>query len=110
STARPVSLAEPTPRSTLWEDFLHTASPAQQLELLALAGRQGLLYAHQLPTPPAANGSRSTPEEFGAAKLIGQLLAGDTSGLAPVVGEELSYVDQALDLSQREAVARALAT
>src|SRR5438876_376567 len=56
---RPNPNAEKASRAMLWEDFYRSASPAQQMELLSLAGRQGLLYAHQLPALP--NGSRHPP-------------------------------------------------
>src|SRR5262245_2280889 len=45
--------------ASLWEDYYRSASPDEQAALLALAGRQGILYAHTLPPP--GNGSRPRP-------------------------------------------------
>src|SRR5947208_12116335 len=36
-------------RLPVWEDLYRAISPEQQRELLSLAERQGVLYAHQLP-------------------------------------------------------------
>src|SRR5205823_11999233 len=59
-----------------WEDLYRSIPPAQQDELLALAVRQGLLYAHQLPAPdPAVLNQRR--------QLLSQILGGKID-LAPV--------------------------
>ncbi|MCI0457065.1 MAG: AAA domain-containing protein [Gemmataceae bacterium] len=98
------------PRASLWEDVFRSASPAQQKELLSLAGKQGLLYAHQLP--PATNGSRpqSSPDDPRGLQLLARLLQGQTDELQPIRPEPLDPFDRALDPRQRQAVARALNT
>ncbi|HKB37081.1 MAG TPA: AAA domain-containing protein, partial [Gemmataceae bacterium] len=86
----------------LWEDLYHSVPPAQQTELLALAARQGLLYAHQLPTPdPTTLNQRR--------QLLPQLLNGKVD-LAAVCIRPVDVMDEGLDAAQREAVARALQT
>src|SRR5262249_3529620 len=37
-----------------WEEVFPALTPSQQLELLALAQKQGLLLAEQIPSPPEA--------------------------------------------------------
>lgn len=88
-----------------WEDLFRTASPEQQQELLALARRQGVLYAHQLPAP---NGSHAPAE--GWRPLLTRLLAGQTDGLEPLRVPPAPPGDVPLDEAQRDAVARALET
>ena len=87
----------------LWEDLYRSATPEQQAELLALAARQGLLYAHQLPS---ADSSAHGPRR----QLLSQLLHGKPHELAPVTVQPVEVGDDALDAAQREAVARALQT
>jgi hypothetical protein len=89
-----------------WEDLFRSASPEQQQELLALARRQGVLYAHQLP--PMGNGPR--PPAEGWRQLLTRLLAGQTEGLEPLRASPVAVGDAPLDEVQREAVARALET
>ncbi len=97
------------PRASLWEDVFRSASPAQQKELLALAGRQGLIYAHQLPQ--ISNGARSQPaDDPRGLHLLSHLLQGQTADLEPVRPEPVQPTDAALDERQRDAVARALST
>ncbi len=96
---------EPRPASTpLWEDLCRSVSPAQQMELLALAERQGVLYSHQLPT-----GGNGTPRDRGR-QLLTQLLSGHTEALEPFHPAPVDVHDAALDARQREAVAKALHT
>src|SRR5262245_17710764 len=73
--------------AALWEEVYQTASPAQQSELLALAGRQGLLYAHQLPA--SGNGARpQTPaDNIGNRQRLTRLLNGHLEHLEPVRGQ-----------------------
>ena len=86
-----------------WEDLYRSATPEQQAELLALAARQGLVYAHQLPAAdPTAPGQRR--------QLLSQLLVGKPHDLQPVAVPSVEVGDEALDETQREAVARALGT
>jgi hypothetical protein len=94
----------------LWEHIYHSASPDQQAELLSLASREGILYAHQLPA--LANGSRNpTCDPVSSAQsVLAQFLNGEFHVPAPVVGPPLTPHDSALDACQREAVARALGT
>src|SRR5579864_6974715 len=106
--------AAPRPRhgsdhALIWEEFYRSVSPDQQRELLSLAGRQGLLYAHQLP---AGNGNRppSADALAGPPRLLAQILDGQTAGLDPVRPVPMTVRDSVLDATQREAVARALST
>src|SRR5262249_1386327 len=64
------STGEGSARAPGWEEIFLGASSNQQSELLDLAHRQGVLYAHQLPAPP--NGARI---EHGRQVLL-RLLAG----------------------------------
>src|SRR5579885_60177 len=89
-----------------WEDLFRSASPEQQQELLALARRQGVLYAHQLP--PLSNGS--APPAGGERPALTRLLAGQTDALEPLRVPPAPPGEAPLDDLQREAVARALAT
>src|SRR5262245_23385909 len=63
-----------------WEDLFRNASPAQQKELLALAERQGVVYAHQFPPP---SGPSPAPSDAGR-QLLTRLLAGQSDGLEPL--------------------------
>jgi hypothetical protein len=95
-------------RPSLWEEIFRTVSPAQRTELLALAGRQGFLYAHQVPDEP--NGKKSGLEDLGRTQHLTELLRGPCPHLPPLRPEAAVPWDQELDLLQREAVARALGT
>src|SRR5205809_895772 len=64
----------------LWEELLQSVSPEQRQELLSLARRQGVLYGPQLPAAPPPNGA---PRDPPPRQLLGQLLAGQVSDLAP---------------------------
>jgi hypothetical protein len=90
-----------------WEDLFRAASPEQQRELLALARRQGVVYAHQLP--PLSNGGASAPAE-GWRQQLSRLLAGQVDDLEPLRVPPVPPGDVPLDDVQREAVARALET
>src|SRR5262245_2903014 len=94
----------PVPLSASWEELFPNASPAQQSELLALAARQGILYAHQLPPP-----NNGLPRDA-RRPLLAHLLAGKTDDLEPFRAEPVEVEDAALDPIQREAVAKALGT
>lgn len=103
--ARSPALAEPSNvYLPSWEEIYRQATAAQQRELLALAERQGLLYAHQLPA--STNGAPMDPSR----RLLSQLLAGQTEGLEPVQTASLAWIDPELDEAQRAAVARGLST
>src|SRR5262245_17282056 len=87
----------------LWEDLFSILPPAGQEELLALAARQGLLYAHQLPpVDPSVLLQRR--------QFLAHLLAGKAGELSAVTASPVACLDGELDAAQREAVARALAT
>lgn len=87
-----------------WEELYRGSSPAQQAELLAVARRQGILYAGQVPAP-AGNGFASDPPR----QLLSRL-AHNHVDLPPLCPSDLIPIDAALDESQRDAVAKALDT
>jgi hypothetical protein len=89
----------------VWEDLYRSVSPAQQSELLALAGRQGLVYAHQLP---AAGGNGPPPDRN--RQLLARMLSGQARDVEPAHVGPVEPIDTGLDGAQREAVARALHT
>jgi hypothetical protein len=83
-------------------DWYHRASPAQQQEAVLRAIHQGIVYAHQLAAPaPSGSAPRS---------LLSSLLNGQVKQLAPLRPPALEFHDGQLDRTQREAVARAVAT
>jgi hypothetical protein len=96
------------PSTSPWESLYRHATPAQQLDLLTLAGQQGLLYGHQLP--PASHRPTPAAEEPHTWNLLGKMLAGQVAQLEPIHLQSFTPVDTALDSSQRRAVAAALAT
>jgi hypothetical protein len=97
--------APPSSRPPSWEDLFHQASSAQRAELLALAHRQGLVYASQLPLPCSSNGAdRSHPRQV-LTRLADA--AGDLPAFSPA---GLDFLDTELDDAQRDAVAKALST
>src|ERR1700730_5333184 len=92
-------------RLPLWEDLYRAASPVQQRELLSLAQRQGLLYAHQLPAGSNGKGSPMHLEDANARQLLPRLLSGHVNDLEAVAASGITVQDTALDATQREAVA-----
>jgi hypothetical protein len=98
------ALAPDFSRTPGWEEFFPRLSAGQQGELLDLAGRQGVLYSHQLPP---ANGSAASAAGSGP---LARLLAGQTEALVPLCPEPVEVFDHDLDATQREAVAKALQT
>jgi len=78
----------------------------QRNELLELARRQGLIYAHQLPH---TNGAKAAPPTSRWQKLLKDVAEEHIDALAP---DALSVhpIDSGLDEVQREAVAKALMT
>jgi len=92
-------------RAVSWEEAYRAATSTQRTELLALARRQGLIYAHQLPP---ANGHKPQEDSETLATLTG-LLEG-RADLPPSSPQPTEVYDEGLDRMQREAVARALAT
>jgi hypothetical protein len=87
-----------------WETLFASLSPDTQRELLDLADRQGVLYAHQLP---AVNG---VPVSNAAVKRLQAILEGQNADLEPVCPKPVAVSDTVLDAGQRDAVARALGT
>jgi len=97
----------------IWEDWYRSASPEQQAELLALARRQGLIYAQQIPAK--TNGNGHAPVATAAVEapellVLKDLLAGRVDKLVAVEPPIIEVTDADLDPLQRQAVARALAT
>ena len=43
--------AAPAGVGCVWEELFQNAAPSRQQQLIALAGREGVLYAHELPPP-----------------------------------------------------------
>lgn len=104
SSSRAEPIAAPSDREYLaWDEFYRALTPGQQQELLALASRQGLVHAHQLPAvDPTVLQQRR--------QLFTQLLSGKFSDLSPAHASPVTVNDVELDTGQREAVARAMAT
>jgi hypothetical protein len=88
------------PGASLWEALYLAAPPARREELVELARRQGVLYAHQVPADAAAP----------RPGLLAALLGGQAGALAPFRAPPFEPEDPDLDPEQREAVARALFT
>jgi hypothetical protein len=97
-------------RPLRWEDWFQSASSVQRSEMLALAARQGLLYANQLPAPDRGQKNKASVEGQARAQAFSRLLAEQTDDLAPFEVQPVVFLDAALDCAQREAVARALST
>ena len=84
--------APPAPPSAagsacVWEELFQTAAPGRRAQLLALAGRDGVLYAHQLPPP----GNGAAPRPLLPALLNGQLQDLLRSTLAPSIAPTPSW-------------------
>src|SRR5450631_3850306 len=71
-------------RPPRWEEWFLNASPSQGAEMLALAARQGILYANQIPPPVNGARAKSTPDDPIHLKTLARLLAGNVDDLAPV--------------------------
>ncbi len=84
----------------LWPDLYHRASPEQRQQLLQRAGQEGVLQAQHLAGLAAVSPAMS----------LSALLQGPAPELIPVPMVPFTPIDSALDPTQREAVARALAT
>lgn len=109
SSAAPPRPAAEAVRSFSWEDWLRHSSAAQKATVLDLALRQGLVFVHQIP--PAANGVKAAaPSLPPGVEKWKTLLAGKTDDLSPITPAPVTFVDQALDRCQGEAVGRALAS
>src|SRR5262245_37686536 len=88
------------PGTSLWEALYLATPPARREELVALARRQGVLHAHQVPADAAAP----------RPGLLAALLGGQAGELTPFRPPPFEPDDRDLDADQREAVARALFT
>src|SRR5579875_123692 len=105
SNLSPVAVSElrdAPPAGDLWTDWYHRASPLQQQEALLRAMQQGIVYTHQLAAP-----AHSAPL---LRSLLSHLLNGQVKELEPLHLPILEFYDGDLDPTQREAVARAVAT
>jgi hypothetical protein len=95
------SVSTPPGLGCVWEELFQNAAPGRQQQLIALAGREGVLYAHELP--PANNGAVKR-------SLLPALLNGQLQDLPSFRSSAVECTDGCLDETQREAVARALQT
>jgi hypothetical protein len=101
ASAPPSTTPPPSGDASLWTDWYHRASAAQQQDALLRAMHQGVVYAHELAAPThAAAPLRS---------LLSRLLNGQVKELETLHPPELQWHDGELDRMQREAVARAVA-
>ncbi len=96
------TMQSPSGDASLWTDWFHRASPVQQEDALLRSNQQGILYAHQLPSPART----AAP----ARSVLFGLLNGQVKDLEPLNPPLLEYRDGELDERQREAAARAVAT
>jgi hypothetical protein len=102
--------------SSLWEQWYENASVPQRQQALARAGEQGILFAHQLPTPEGAPAKRAgdslthIPGTPSRRPLLTALLHGPAPELEPIRPSPIQPIDSELDEVQRDAVARALCT
>jgi hypothetical protein len=76
------------------------------MELLALAERQGLVYAWQLPNERRGNEGEKVSNDSAAIRV----LRGRVDNLEPLQPAPVTVTDERLDADQRQAVAKALAT
>src|SRR2546422_11495711 len=74
-------------RVPVWEDLYGAISPEQQRELLSLAERQGVLYAHQLPVKPNGAALEAT------RPLLAGMLNGDVAELLPLHAKPIEIGD-----------------
>ncbi|MBY0524675.1 MAG: AAA family ATPase [Gemmataceae bacterium] len=94
----------PPDRPLPWEEFYRSIAPSQQLEIVELARRQGVVYSQQLPPAPPSSGNDR------ARQFLTRLFAGHAGDLEPVVPEAFQTADADLDQTQSAAVACALHT
>jgi hypothetical protein len=106
-TSHNFKATEEVDKTTLpfWQDLFASLPATEQRELLALAVRQGLLYSHQLP----ASRNGAAKNEARVHKILDDI-ARECFDHWPEPDElSLTYFDQKLDPTQRDAVAKALA-
>ncbi|MBM4070028.1 MAG: hypothetical protein FJ271_13910 [Planctomycetes bacterium] len=108
-SSRPTLSHEAHNRSLQWDELFLHATPAQRSELLSLARKQGLLYAHQLPV--YANGKKSVThhDDHGQLRALSNLATVPPERWQPVEPVDFVPIDESLDAGQRQAVARTLA-
>lgn len=92
-----------------WEKILSLIPQEQRPALMHLARQQGLLYADQVPLSSASGSADSPPPLPGVVDFL-KTLKNRLDDLEPVAVEPAPVEDLELDLHQRLAVARALAT
>lgn len=93
-----------------WEDWFRQATTAQQAEALAMAQRQGYVYAHQLPAPSNGATQHSPTSAGDGIGLLRALLAGTADALPAVRARALEAIDRSLTHAQRQAVGRVAAS
>jgi len=81
----------------IWEQVFRTAAPDERERLLSLARRQGIVFAHQLPT------SRSTSNLDRPVHV--QVLSGRLEGWTPLRVQPIAARDADVDPIQRDSVA-----
>ena len=94
-------ISAPAGVGCVWEELFQNAAPNRQQQLIALAGREGVLYAHELPPPTNGTVKRS---------LLPALLSGQLHDFPSLRPSPVVCADSCLDDAQRDAVARALQT
>jgi hypothetical protein len=92
-------------RDSVWPEIFPRLSRRQQIELLALAERQGVVYAEQLPKECGEKNDKDSNDSAAISVLRGRV-----ENLAPLQPLPVKVTDEALDADQREAVAKALTT
>jgi AAA domain len=93
-------------RDSVWQEIFPRLSRQTQIELLALAESQGILYAAQLPRELRGEESDKASNDHAAISA----LRGRTANLELLELVPVKVRDDALDADQRQAVAKALAT
>jgi hypothetical protein len=89
---------------SLWEQWYEQAAPEQRRMALLQAGEQGLLFLQHLPAP------EGTPPAGPRRPLQTAQQHGPAPDLAPFRSADIQPIDGDLDETQRQAVARALAS
>lgn len=93
-----------------WEDWFRQATTAQQAEALALAQRQGYVYAHQLPAPTNGSTPHAMPPAGDGVEVLRAILAGKAEALSAVMPRRHESANAALTHAQRQAVGRVVAS
>ena len=89
-----------------WEDWFRQATITQQGAALALAQRQGYVYAHQLPAPSAKPKLPTAPAVGDGLDRLRALLAGKLDNLVALVPGAVDHADASLTAIQQQAIAR----